>query len=1009
MAKIANDPFSTLAIDPEIRHMDIQTTSIYPRSINDSEQGGSASWIFPRKGTLSRDTRVVLPAVCAQKCYQYPINCGVWALIEKATFSTSNGSVFAEVSKAGEIYHMLNLTTGPEKNLNVTAPLSGINYNFETGSGSKLTNDPDGMENLAGQYRLICDDYKEKKPSVKRSGRLGCRPNCLDGQSPSFLLETDENLTQQLSIELSRLFPGLYGNGEFELPLFALTDSLILDLYFTKDGPLGSNDRAIYLPELNPNDPSSITCVGTTQVGACVAKKNTKDQILSNGSGTGSGLRLLVDFGDDEAGTMENVRVLDGGSGYVDMDVMTFTNVYDYASGSITLTPLDTNLIVTPGCIFADWSSDANFHVPASLAGADFVEGNEYVVKHFTNSNQNFKIKAVSVNTDGGLVECTLADKQTNDNLCIPIYVDTAHAMLVYKTDGTTDSGARLMVNVSVTTLAGDVTGAVPNGSLCSTADGTKVALVTELTDAYITEVVMEKGTLAEGDVFVLTAGNSFEVKAADLKRVFLTGTKQGANLAPGDLLYNTTITKGIMVVTVDANSIPNYGYVIQGTIEVGDVLKKMKEDETLEDGVYMTVGTVIDRYLNVTTSVEGEINVSDTLKTDGNASTLRVEKTVNGQITQVVHYTGAEPQVGDSYFPVDGAGDAIVAGDTWMDIVTVGEYATIPNSSSSKIPVPQLGLDPIHNFDDLDGQKIKILTDKCFIATDLIYRMDGTEDIIGKAVMGKGLPHVYTQFENSTFTLTEEPTQVNNWGDKETIPANRLIGLSNNVVRNIMFMVQNSGTQNRPDLPYYKKPKVNPLLSKYHSRCSLAENGFKYQWEINSLPHYNSGPVESDFRAFRELCKCKGNMFLNKAMYSAWNNARQLDNEDGELSDANPSLQPGFVEPELNAAGNRMATPKHQINERKAGMSNQGYYGVNQACLRGMNNYHGTSFKLHRNGQALGNGIAVGNQSVSMELYQDATYDPNYSGSCTLSVHSEVERSLLIQGGEIHVSTASF
>tara|TARA_R110000796_G_scaffold21308_3_gene62781 strand:- start:7791 stop:10814 length:3024 start_codon:yes stop_codon:yes gene_type:complete len=1005
-----NDPFSKLIQDPSLRQMRIETTSIYPRSINDSEQGGSASWIFPSKGTLSNDTRLVLPAVCARKEYQYPINCGLWSLIEKATFSTSNGSVFGEVSKAGEIYHWLNLTTDPEKNLNVMGPLSGINYNFETGSGSKLTNDASGMENLAGQYRLTCEDYKEKKPSSTRAGRLNCRPNCVDGQSPAFLLETDPDLTPQLSLQLSQLFPALFADGSFELPLFVITDSLILDIQFTKCGALGSSDRAIYLPELaDPSQASSITCAAAAQVGACAAKAGQKDQILEDGSGDGSGLRLLVDFDDDAAGTMLNVRVLDGGKGYVEEDDVTFTAVADYdVNKTRTTTALNTNLVVTPGCKMEDWSSDANFRVPSSYAGADFVEGNEYLVKNPTNSNQDFKIKAVSVNSGGGLVECTLADKQTNDNLCIP---RTTSGLVVMKTDGTTDSGARLMINVSVATLFGKVTGAVPNGSVCSTADGNKVAWVTELTDEFITEVVMEKGTLEAGDVFVLTTGNSFTVNTVNLQPVYLTGAKTGANFAIGDLLFDADpSTKGALVLTVNSGGVPDLVYSLAADLAPGDVLKKMKADETLDDDNYMTIATVVDTYLNVTTTVAGDVSVGYKMKTDGASSTIFVEKTVNRVVTQIIHYDGDVPDEGDVYFPVGGDDAPMTDGDDFLTIATVGAAATIPHGSTSKIPLPQLGLDPIYNFDDVSGQKIKIVTDKCFIITDLIFRFDGTEELIAKAVMGKGLPHVYTQFENSTFTLPTEPdSEVSKWGDKQTLQTNRLIGLSNNVVRNIMFMIYNSGKYSRPQLPYYKQPKVNPLLNKYHSRCSLAENGLRYNFEINSLPHYNSGPIESEFRAFRELCKCKGNMYLNKALYSAWNNCRQLDNSSGALSDAAPSLQPGFVELELDANGARVATPKYQINERKAGMSNQGYYGVNQAVLRGMNNYHGVSFKLHNNTAALGNGVAVGNQSASIDLYQDATYDSNYSGSCTLSVHSEVERSLIIMGGQIHVSTASF
>ena len=99
--------------DAEVRSMRIESTSIYPRTINDSAYGGACSFVLPAKGFITSDCSIVLPATCTEAGYQYPVNCGVFALIERATIS-SGGKVWDEVSPANELLSMLNMTVHPE-------------------------------------------------------------------------------------------------------------------------------------------------------------------------------------------------------------------------------------------------------------------------------------------------------------------------------------------------------------------------------------------------------------------------------------------------------------------------------------------------------------------------------------------------------------------------------------------------------------------------------------------------------------------------------------------------------------------------------------------------------------------------------------------------------------------------------------------------------------------------------------------------------------------------------
>ena len=321
------------------------------------------------------------------------------------------------------------------------------------------------------------------------------------------------------------------------------------------------------------------------------------------------------------------------------------------------------------------------------------------------------------------------------------------------------------------------------------------------------------------------------------------------------------------------------------------------------------------------------------------------------------------------------------------------------------------LCLDPIYNFDDYDAggnptnsQKIKIDTPNVYLQVDIIYYLDGTTKSLQEKMMSpQGLPHTYTSFINTTSSIATG-ADVSSYGQTDVVTENRLIGLSNSTVRNLMWYVYNSGNQSNVKFPYYGKPKNRlPLLNKYHARSSLAMGGNRYNMNINSIPYY-SNEVDDDMRAYTELSKCKGQFYVNKAQYMGWTACRQLDNYTGIIDDANPSKQPGFCD--LDDATE--PTLQYQINPRKAGITNQSYEGVDQSFMNGMACYHGVNFMLS-SANVMGNGMAVGSTPVDMNLEMTNTYNPFYSGSGTLTLFADLERRLIFQNGQVVLQTASF
>ena len=311
--------------------------------------------------------------------------------------------------------------------------------------------------------------------------------------------------------------------------------------------------------------------------------------------------------------------------------------------------------------------------------------------------------------------------------------------------------------------------------------------------------------------------------------------------------------------------------------------------------------------------------------------------------------------------------------------------------------PSVGLGVDlALYDTLSTDG-KINIVTDSVRLATDLIFYEDGRAERDAKEMMTQGINMIYTEFRNVKTTLTqEEPTAYGVANEAEHV---RLIGFSNEVLRTLLMSHYPTGTQSDEDFENYNLNKLNPLLLKYCSRDSLAEDGISLQLVLNSVPRFPS-PINFNPHFYVELADVFGSPFyIPHGMYNGATSCKQRDNQATTAA----SQQPGFSTPESAS----VATLQYELNERKAGMSNQSFMGINQKYLRGMGKYMGIDLKK-MTGNFKGNGVIIGSQAVEIDLNYKSTKNPYYSGQGELCIFGECERIFQLSKGKVYVTTST-
>jgi hypothetical protein len=419
----------------------IETTEIYPREKSETE----VNFVLPKKqGYLSADTRLIIPATCITAGYQYPPNVGVFSLFQTVTIMTESGGIIDQLNNANELYSTMGCLRTPEQRKRVDSVLYGINYSFEGGSGSKMDQTLQ-REVLAGQHRIVTQNYENFDPVVQ--GRNNAVPNCINAV-PKLLLTTDINTTPEYSISLNEMFPGLFIDGNYQLPLGLIDEEIMIQLIFSKNSGLGDNDRAIFCPSLEDKArASTIISLGVLSNGAGnVAAKNLI--LTDSNNNVTHKCKIMVDVA---TGTLkpENIRILDGGAGYNNSSTLVFNN-----SGWTR------TLKCTPSCnLTTTVAVDDNMsHFLIVSGGAGFDPDDKYYIYNPTNNNLKIEVEAVNTDGAGVLTELELADSQPNMNTAFPY--GTYIEYNIYDADGN-DTGARVVVAQRVlkvtSTAVGDV------------------------------------------------------------------------------------------------------------------------------------------------------------------------------------------------------------------------------------------------------------------------------------------------------------------------------------------------------------------------------------------------------------------------------------------------------------------------------------------------------------------------------------------------------------------------
>jgi len=317
------NPLNFIIDDSSLRHQRIETTTIYPRTINDNVQGGLVRFVLPNKGFLSANTCITIPATCVEDCYQYAPNAGIYSLLKTARMVCGD-QVISEIQNVGQLLAQKKLAESQEIREKMSQVKEGINLSFECGSGSKRDGNLKSMEILQGQQRLVMDKYEEEEGLAAVPGRKLAFPNILNGKlHDSYKLKTfyddkaDEAGTPEFFIYLRDLFENYFGAGlELPLQLISRNEEISIEIQFSNDGYLNENERAIFCPTLQTNKKTGVTalCLVNTTGTMNADNENDKGVIKEITGASGSNLWVKVDF---IGGNLQQISVINPGSGYI--------------------------------------------------------------------------------------------------------------------------------------------------------------------------------------------------------------------------------------------------------------------------------------------------------------------------------------------------------------------------------------------------------------------------------------------------------------------------------------------------------------------------------------------------------------------------------------------------------------------------------------------------------------------------------------------------------------------
>ena len=369
------------------------------------------------------------------------------------------------------------------------------------------------------------------------------------------------------------------------------------------------------------------------------------------------------------------------------------------------------------------------------------------------------------------------------------------------------------------------------------------------------------------------------------------------------------------------------------------------------------------------------------------------------------------------------GAGGAVASFDvldSGRAYVVAAGVATVAQSGSGAgdFTLNITAISSQWNINDYDthaaNQKIPIDTANVRMVVDYIFYEDGKTQAVAKQMMSEqGLQMTYTQYRNVNTTLNSGITLSTDVaeGTATEVSFTRQVGLANEVVRQLTWQLNATG--NMPNDGFQRGMSAkNPLLLDYCSQGSLKEGGQKHQITVNSVPYYPS-PIDHEQHAYVLHKQCFGApLYIPIGMYNGATSCKQRD----DVQTAQTSLQPGFSNIQYTGgayseiiSGAGSGSRRYAINLRKGGIANQLCKGLHQQkYMTGRGAYKGISFKLGK-GNVPGNGIAVGNTPVVLDLTHNFVREDRFNRNLNLNVWAEVERSFVLKNGFVSVSSASF
>ena len=906
----------------------IETIIMVPRHCEDDSSGGQCQFIFPNNGYLSADSRVIIPATCADEGYQYCPAAGVFSLIKQANLRIGDVLV-AQIDRANQLYAMRENLNHLEKREQIDQVLHGISSSFQTCSGSKRDANS-GPNTLPGQYRLVgSNGYKQQLSQVP--GHKNALPILETTQiSDAYKLKTfynnkvDEAGTPEFCISLGQLFPAFFDGISSQLPLQLINDEVSLELVFSNNSTWALNERAIICPDLQvAGATAGVINVGMITSGSAYTD-GTDIYQRPDGGGTES-MKIKYDV---VAGIPQNISVVDVGTGYYSGSELVFT---DPAAGG------GDTLLLTPGKKLMTNANSTDFIV--LTGGANYANGPATLVDPDNSSNS---------------VDCTIVVNATavasveidaNDKDKFLDFQDSATSYQITTGDGLARVKASSRSNFIIM---------IPG---IGYTDGQQPGVIHNPVNPECNATCQ-----------LTVVGGAVERVTIDKDQLQRFVTAQ----SPGLVYYISSATVPYPAPVQDP-VVPFAGC----EIHVCDNIFGPLTTDALQAGKTFSKGDLIHVVVN-----------GDNNGTNIRAIVFAVD--AGNKPTHIDLTLGKWP---DTY-PI-----AIqLASDN-------GNFLNITAGFGPDVQVQDIqgsGPNGLQGYDTNVGDdgKINIVTSKVRLATDLIFYEDGKLEADAKAMMtSKGLVKIYSQYVNVSSSI-QGGTAVNAYGEKSSIDTIRIVGYSNEVLRGLLFQNYCSGTQDKADFEYEGMPKKNPLLMNYGSRCSLVEDGSSLQVVLNSVPRYPA-PIKTSPYFFTELSQVfEKPFYLPHGCYNGSSSCKQRDSQALTIN----SAQPGFSTDDSID----IATGQYELNNRKSGIANVSYQGINQKYLRGNGFYMGVNLRKINGQNFVGNGMKIGAQSVEVQYNYEATKNPWFSGTSTLNTYGIVERIFQLQNGKVSVTTAS-